>query len=146
MGETTILNVDDTGNGNLLLAQQATLAQAAKLESLSFYVTAAAGMLRLGVYDATGPNGGPGAKKAETAEIATAAGWNTTPVVAPVSLPAGAYWLAYLPSDNALQFKRDGAVGMIAYYAFPYGPLPDTFSATPTTGTDHWSFYGSLTL
>ncbi|MEK7138619.1 MAG: hypothetical protein AAB799_00365, partial [Patescibacteria group bacterium] len=55
IGETTILPADDSGNGNLLLAQSTTLSQTATIQSLSFYVTTAAGNLRLGIYDATGP-------------------------------------------------------------------------------------------
>src|SRR5262249_15079876 len=67
IGEPNVLSQNDDGNANLLVAQQATLGQSATLQSLSFYVTTAAGSLILGVYDATGPGGGPGAKKAETA-------------------------------------------------------------------------------
>jgi len=61
IGETAALSSGDGGNGNLLLAQRATLAQAATVESLSFYViTTAGGSPILGIYDATGPSGGPG--------------------------------------------------------------------------------------
>jgi hypothetical protein len=146
IGEPNVLNVDDNGNQNLLLAQEATLSQAATLRSLSFYVTMAAGDVRLGVYDATGPNGGPGAKKAETAEFAATAGWTAVNVITPVALPAGTYWLAYAPSDNGLSFRRAGdGTGKIAYFSQTYGPLPATFSTTPTTDADHWSFYATLT-
>src|SRR5262249_22764204 len=93
MGETNIVPTDDSGNANLLVAQSATLAAQATIQSLSFYVTAAGGNLRLGIYDSTGPSGGPGAKKAETNQIVPAVGWNTANVTAPVDLPAGTYWL-----------------------------------------------------
>ncbi len=67
-------------------------------------------------------------------------------VVAPVLLPAATYWLAYFPDDNNLHFTRAGDdTGKIAYYSLPYGPMPTTFSTTPTTGMDHWSFYATLT-
>ena len=46
---------NDSQNGNLLSAQVAKLSQAATIQSLSFYVTAASGNLILGIYDATGP-------------------------------------------------------------------------------------------
>jgi hypothetical protein len=145
MGETTILATDDSGNADLLLAQKATLPKAATLRSLSFYVATAAGMLRLGIYDATGPDGGPGAKKAETNEIVAAAGWNAIPVVTPVLLPAGDYWLAYAPSDNNLHFERgNDGTGSIAYFSSVYGPMPATFSTTPTNIADRWSFYATL--
>jgi hypothetical protein len=146
MGETTILNTDDSGNGDNLLAQEAMLVSAATIGSLSFYVAAADGNLRLGVYDATGPDGGPGNKKAETAEFAPVVGWNTAKVLVPVLLPAGTYWLAYTPSSNDLHFERaDDGTGNIASFANPYGPMPDTFSTTPNTTMDHWSFYATLT-
>src|SRR5262249_37326289 len=146
IGETTILTNDDSGNADLLLAQVATLGQPATIKSLSFYVATAAGALRLGLYDASGPNGGPGAKKAETAELTPVVGWNTAHVAPPAQPPAGNYWLAYAPSDNGLHFRNSGgASGTIAYYTFPYGAMPDTFSTTPTTTTEHWSFYGTLT-
>jgi hypothetical protein len=146
IGETNVLTVDDTGNGGLLLAQRATLAKPAVIRSLHFYVSQAVGNVRLGLYDATGPEGGPGAKKAETAEFLAKVGWNNVPVMATASLAAGNYWLAYAPSDTNLHFPRAGDnTGNFAYQEFTYGPLPATFSTTPTTGTDHWSFYATLT-
>src|SRR5258706_7356201 len=107
MGETNILSTDDNGNGNLLCAQNATLSQTAIIESLSFYVTNAAGNLRMGIYDDSGPNGGPGAKQAATNSMTPDTGWNTADVIIPVSLAPGTYWLAYLPSSNDLAFKKD---------------------------------------
>src|SRR5262249_20557757 len=109
LGEANVLAEDDAQNANLLLAQSATLAQTATVQSMSFYVTTAAGKLRMGIYDATGPGGGPGVKKAETVEItAVGSSWNTAKVVTAVSLSPGTYWLAYLPSDNGLSFKKAG--------------------------------------
>ena len=107
IGSNAVWSAADSGNGNLLLAQIAKLAQAATIQSLSFYVTAASGNLILGIYDASGPNGGPGALKASTASFTPTTGWNTAKVVTPVSLPAGTYWLAYLPSSNALGFREN---------------------------------------
>ena len=110
-GQTSVLSAPDSGNANLLVAQSATLPEAATVQSLSFYVTSASGSLILGLYDATGPNGGPGALKATTASFTPVTGWNTANVVTPVSLPAGSYWLAYLPSNNALSFVKTNASG-----------------------------------
>jgi len=144
IGETNILNNDDMGNMDILLAQEATLADAATIKSLSFYVVTAAGKLRLGVYDDN--NGMPGNLKAMTAEVDAAAGWMAVPVVTQVLLPAGKYWLAYAPSDNALTFKlSDANDGKLAYFNQTYGEMPAQFSATPTTDTKHWSFYATLT-
>ncbi|MBI3337452.1 MAG: PQQ-dependent sugar dehydrogenase [Candidatus Staskawiczbacteria bacterium] len=143
IGETTVLPFPDSGNGNLLLAQSATLSQLATIQSLSFYVNGAGSDLRLGIYDATGPSGGPGTLKAETNAFTPVVGWNTANVITPVSLPAGNYWLAYLPSSNTLAFPKGGA-GPSYYYSYAFGPMPNTFSATPNTAVDHWSLYGTL--
>ena len=109
-------------------------------------MTTAAGKLRLGVYDSSGPGGGPGALKAQTAEITPIRGWNTANVTSPVSLPAGTYWLAYFPSDNNLAFlKRADASSAGKYYSLAYGALPATFSTAPSSTPSHWSFYATLT-
>ena len=142
-----MLSAGDSGNGNLLAAQRATLTRAATVESLSFYVTAASGSLILGIYDATGPNGGPGALKASTKSFIPRTGWNTATVVTPVSLTAGNYWLAYLPSSNGLSFVKTNASGNCAYYGYNFGSLPSKFSASPTSCTPAtWSFYATLAL
>jgi hypothetical protein len=145
IGETNVLATADSGNGNFLVAQSANLAQAATIQSLSFYVTAAAGTLRLGIYNAAGPGGGPGAKLAETPEITPIVGWNTATVVAPVLLPAGVYWLAYLPSSNGLAFRKAvDATSSGRLITYTYGVMPGTFPAAPTSSASHWSFYATL--
>src|SRR3990167_5428984 len=143
IGETNVLTTNDSGNGNLLIAQQATLSQTATIQSLSFYVTTAGGDLRLGIYDATGPGGGPGAKKAETNSFTPTTGWNTANVITPVSLPTGTYWLTYLPSSSSLGFRL-AYTGSAKWYSYTYGVMPTTYSTAPTAGTYHWSFYATL--
>ncbi|HEY9228752.1 MAG TPA: hypothetical protein VIP11_19020, partial [Gemmatimonadaceae bacterium] len=145
-GETAVLPVDDSENGNLLLAQPTSLTRTLTIRSLSFYVATPAGKLRLGIYDATGPAGGPGAKRAETNEIVIqSAGWATGNVISPVTLAPGTYWLAYLPSDNGLHFRKQPNSSNAKLVAFPYGPLPATFSTRPNTSTSHWSLFASGT-
>jgi hypothetical protein len=145
IGETNVLALADSGNGNLLAAQNATLSQPATIQSLSFYVTQASGNLILGIYDASGPNGGPGALKAQTNSFTPIVGWNTANVIAPVSLPAGTYWLAYLPSSNSLSFMKGLTSGVsIRYYSYQFGALPTQFSTSPSSDPNHWSFYASL--
>src|SRR6267142_3995044 len=101
IGVNTILPNTDSGNGGLILGQQASLGQQATLQSLSFYIVAVKkSTLRLGLYDATGSSGLPGHKLAETALINPVVGWNTAPAVSQVSLAAGTYWLVYEPSSN----------------------------------------------
>ena len=137
---------NDSGNGNLLLAQIAKLSQAATIQSLSLYVTGTSGDLIFGIYDASGPKGGPGALKASTASFAAKTGWNTAKVVTPVSLPAGSYWLAYLPSSNTLSFLETHVTGNCAYYSYKFGSLPSKFSTSPVScNPTTWSFYATLT-
>ena len=143
IGETTVLSTADNGNGNLLVAQQATLPVTSVLQSMSFYVTNAAGKLRLGVYDASGPGGGPGNKVAETGEITPTVGWNEANVIAPVYLPSGAYWLAYLASDNNLAFVKTLS-GQANYYTYSYGPMPESFSSSSESKVVHWSLFANL--
>ncbi len=145
IGDSNLESADDSGNGNLLLAQAATLPQSAKIVSLSFFVTQASGNLILGLYDATGPRGGPGKLLAATSSFVTANGWNTANVAKPVSLAAGNYWLAYLPSSGNLAFLKQNNSGSCVYrgQTFSRG-MPATFATStskcaPTT----WSFYAT---
>ena len=146
IGSPFVWPAADGDNGNLLLAQVATLPQAGTIQSLSFYVTTVAGNLILGIYDASGPSGGPGALKAATASFAAKAGWNTAKVVTPVSLAAGHYWLAYLPSSNALGFRKMNTTGDCKMYSYSFGNLPSKFSTSPAScNPTTWSFYATLT-
>jgi hypothetical protein len=144
IGETAVLTAGDGDNGSLLLAQKATLTQPATIQSLSFYVTQAAGKLRLGIYDDSGASENPGKLVAATNVFVPTVGWNTQNVVAPVTLEPGYYWLAYSPSSNNLSFVKQNNSGYCVYYVHS-GALPNTFSkaldiCTPTT----WSFYATL--
>ncbi len=146
IGETNILASDDSGNANYLVAQQATLGQASTLRALSFYVGAASGNLRLGVYDNTGAGGSPGTLKAQSNSFVPVAGWNTVNVTSPIALPAGTYWLTYLTDDNILGYKRDSTSGLRFKIAYPFGAMPATFPAGASSVVAHWSFYGDLTV
>jgi hypothetical protein len=147
IGEPAVLSASDGQNGNLLLAQQATLSQPATVNSLSFYVIAADGELRLGLYDATGPNGGPGVLQAQANSFTPVAGWNTVSAVTSVVLPAGNYWLAYMPSSNGLGFVKQNNSGSCYYYSQSFSDgFPSTFSTAPQNCTPTtWSFYATLT-
>lgn len=147
IGETSVLSAGDNGNGDLLVAQRATLSQSATIESLSFYVTQAAGKLRMGIYDASGPGGGPGGLTAQTYIFTPHTGWNTANVITPASLSPGNYWLAYLPSSNNLNFVKQNVSGNCAYYGYNYGPMPSRFSTSPLNCTPAiWSFYATLAV
>jgi hypothetical protein len=146
IGETAVLTAGDSENGNLLLAQEASLSQSTKIQSMSFYVTAAAGELVLGIYNANGPKGGPGTLVAQTTAFTPKAGWNVAATTTTPTLAAGNYWLAYLPSSGALSFVKQNNSGNCRYYSLKFtSTLPQTFSnkprnCTPTT----WSFYATL--
>jgi hypothetical protein len=145
IGDLSVEVSTDSGNKNYLISFQVTLGYAATIQSLSIYITTAAGNLRLGIYDATGPSGGPGAKKAETNAFATATGWNTANVITPVTLPAGNYWLAFLTNNNSMQNAASwGSSQAINYYPFTYGTMPATYSTTPSAETGSYSLYATF--
>ncbi len=144
IGETAVLAAGDGGNGGLVLAQEAKLTQASTIQSLSFYVTQAAGELRLGLYDDSGASENPGKLVAATNVFVPKVGWNTQNVVTPVALAPGNYWLAYSPTSNGLNFVKQNNSGNCVYYVHS-GVLASTFSkaldiCTPTT----WAFYATL--
>lgn len=89
IGDPSVLPKDDSGNGGLMETQATQLLEPGTIQSLSLYVTAAVGQLRLGIYDASGPGGDPGLKRAETAEFTPVVGWNTVNVVSPALLEPG---------------------------------------------------------
>ena len=147
IGETFIMYYDDSGNGEVLIAQHTTLSQEATLQSLSFYVTQAAGNLRLGFYNDN--NGNPGSLVAATDEFTPVAGWNTQNVQSPVLLLPGEYWLAFLPESNDLHapYGWPGPGQETGrYYGYPYGELPATFSSLAGSGEFQFSFYATFTV
>jgi len=142
IGETNILTTDDTGNANILVAQQAVLSESATIESLSFYVATTGGQLRLGIY--SNNNGNPGTLLAQTAAFTpTTAGWNTQNVQAPVLLPPGTYWLTFLPQSNTMHY-RVALNGTARGASYTFGSMPSAFPSSPLSGSFHWSFYATL--
>jgi hypothetical protein len=116
---------------------------------MSFYVSQPAGKLRLGIYDATASNGGPGSLIAQSDEIfPVAMGWNTVTLATPVALAVGSYWLAYSPSDSGLGYRvcQDQTGTYLAAPALAYGPMPSPFPTQNITGSGvyHWSFYATV--
>ena len=141
IGETDIVGIDDYGNANLLIAQQADLGQSGTIQSLSFYVTSTSGQLRLGIYADAG--GRPGILLAQTAAFTPVIGWNTRNVITPVFMPAGSYWLAYLPQSNSLHYRVE-LTGTARGYSYSFGALPNSFSSSPMSADVHWSFYATI--
>ena len=143
IGQTSVQTTADGNNANLLLAQSATLSQAATIQSLSFYVTAAAGKLVLGIYDNTGTGGSPGKLLASTGSFTPKVGWNTQAVTSPVALVPGTYWLAYFPNDNGLSFVI-GHSGKNSIDPTTFsGSMPSKFTQSSTANWS-WSFYATL--
>jgi len=130
-----------SGLGNRLVAQQVTLPESATIQSLSYYVATAGGQLRLGIYNNSG--NAPGTLVAQTAAFTPVAGWNTQTVLTPSLLPAGTYWLAFLPQNNGLA-GRVVPSGAGRHYSYTFGTLPGTFSSSSTSGAFHFSFYATL--
>jgi len=124
-----------------LVAQQVTLSQSATIQSLSYYVATTGGQLRLGIYNTSGNV--PGTLVAETAAFTPVAGWNTRNVITPTVLPAGTYWLAFLPQNNTLA-GRVIPSGVGRHYTYTFGALPTTFSSSATSDTFHFSLYATL--
>jgi len=124
-----------------LIAQQVTLSESATVQSLSYYVASASGQLRLGIYNNSGTR--PGTLLAQTAAFTPVVGWNTQNVITPTLLPAGTYWLVFLPQNNNLA-GRVIPSGTGRYYSYTFGALPATYSSSPTSGTFHFSLYATL--
>jgi hypothetical protein len=153
IGNTTKLGYADSGNGNLMAGQGPySIATSASLQSLSFWVSHAAGELVLGVYTA-GPNNkcAGGSLVAQTAVFTPVSqSWNTKPPESPVTLPAGNYCLAYFPSSSSLSFRKgliNGIIDPVFGYTFGQGVMPPTFSTTPDQANGDgfsWSFYATL--
>jgi hypothetical protein len=139
-GETTVWPETDNGNGNHLDAQDVMVPQACTLQSLSFYVRAAAGNLRLGLYDNSGNIIVQSASFAPRGNT-----WNTA-AVGNVPIQPGIYWLAYFPSSNSLSFPVERSSGQYKYATRTFGAMPPTFPAVTGGGITHWSFYATCSV
>jgi hypothetical protein len=96
----------------------------------------------LGIYSDNGGN--PGTLLAATAAFTPVAGWNTQNVQTPNLLPAGTYWLAYLPQSNTMHY-RIGSTGSARGASYAFGAMPASYPNSPLTDTVHWSLYATLT-
>ena len=137
LGETAMLGqVDQGGNQNSILAQIETLTQPGVIVNLTIYIETASGHFVLGIYDATGPGGSPGILLAQTGITLAAVGWNVVPVLVPVPLAPGLYWLAFNSEDPVLG----------ARYANPLSALNDVLwiqgIAFPLLPPNPGAFYG----
>ena len=121
---------------------QAVLAQTAVVNDIKFYSTAAAGHVRLGIYD----NSNPPNLLWDSGTIAnTTTGWITQNISAgsptALTLNAGTYRLCW-QVDSTLDIPSYtlGGAGTGLVEDFTYGAYPGTLNATLST-TDNWSEY-----
>lgn len=137
IGAAVVYTTVDSGKAGLISAQKANLTQSAKLKSISFYVSKAAGTLQLAIY---GGVNNPTTLIASTPVFNAVAGWNTQQITTTVLLP-GSYWLAFEPSSNDLAFEVTETAGT-SFYASS-STVPNTFP-NATYVKRQWSFYATL--
>ena len=140
---------DDTSDDGYLNGSPATLAAIGTLSTLSVYVgtTAPGAHLRIGLYS-TDANGRPGALLAQTVEGTAIAGWTTLPVIAPVSLAAGTYWVLALTDNHSVGYRYASGLPSTSFYGWAtqaYGPFPATISSWQMQATFGFSIVGSVT-
>ena len=145
VGITQLAPSTDSGNAGLICAQKVTLSTAASLQKIAFYTNNAVGNIKMALYDATGTNGDPKTKIAETASSAAAAGWNIKNTTTNPMLQPGDYWMAYEVSSNSLTF-RNGAPGKLLVAPQAYGTMPATFPTPTLRFNDAWSFYMTVNV
>ena len=140
-GETAILPALTVQDSGKLWSQSADNTQAGTLQSISIYVSSGqAGTMQLALY--AGSGGGPSKLLASTAMFTVAQGWNTQPVITPVAIPVGTYYLAFELQSSAVRLTMTNS-GSKFYNYVVYGPFPSTFGSA-TSGVGHRSFYGTV--
>jgi hypothetical protein len=139
-----------------LRAQQITVPQTSTIETISVYE--GEGMMSgnygfLGLYDASGPGGGPGKLLATTGNYNEFGSmWNTIQVQNPVSVSPGTYWIAFTAYGTVFgdAFYYTSTTGIVAYVSYPapwpnpFGPLPATFPTGATFVTQQHAVYATF--
>lgn len=147
IGYTTVGSLTETNDNDELMSQPAVLDHPATIQSMSVYVSAGSGNLRLGIYDDIG--GYPKDLKAETAAFASSIGWNTAAVQTPVALPAGMYWLVIATDNSGVTFKMDNGSTINWWYSYPFGPMASTYNSFSSMGGYHqysaYATFGAIT-
>ena len=128
------------------------------ITSLSVYLTGSAGSVRMALYydNYNGTPPYPQNLIGQTASQPAVTGWNTLPLLAPVTItPAGIgtyqanyyYWIAVQVQQSGiaqLPVAYDGGLGNSeAYASYSYGVFPSPFPAFPTFNNFDWSVYAS---
>jgi hypothetical protein len=112
---------------------------------MSIYIKNPLNYINLAIYDSSGPDGGPGKYLTHTGPFwVQTAGWKTVSVTS-VDLPAGNYWLAWIPSGSRISTVFGSDSGSYYSHMTQYGSFPTTFPSGSTVGTGRWSLYATLT-
>lgn len=153
-GRDTFQSVS-TAINNTLFAQPSYLSCAATVNSLSVQLftpdTNPSASLALGIYSSRTDLGSglyPDALLGETAVLIGSSqvlGWNTLPLISPVVLAAGWYWLVINCQPVIARFARNGATGDFIYTNANNGSAPITFTnpfpLSANTGTSQCAFF-----
>jgi hypothetical protein len=127
-----------------------TLSQTTSISQLRGYLagSSSAGKLRAVVYADSG--GSPGGVVTTSNEVAVASGraasWIAFALPAPVSLPAGSYWLGYWYADSSLLTSYDSGISSQRYRTATYsssGSAPASFGSASSADHDY-SLYALL--
>lgn len=142
-GNTNVEDTSTSGWQNYPGACKFTLSETAIIQSITLYVNAGYGDIRLAIYDDDA--GDPGALQCETASEATDAGWNTLNTATNPTLSPGTYWLAWhIANDGENIRNKAGTSNQLAYRFHEYGAFPDPF--TPEWYADEeYSIYSTYT-
>jgi hypothetical protein len=141
-GETAVLS-SSYANYASVTADRVELSATSTIKSLSLYIGWLPGKQRIGIYDASGSDGGPGNLLAQTAEFDASTGWNTVDVTSPVVVPAGTYWLAWGGGpygQTARMTTSSGTYRKASWNVVSKGKMPPVFPAG-SNQTGHHSLY-----
>jgi hypothetical protein len=145
LGDSSVLSQTDSNNG-FIVAWKVVLPKAGTIQSLSINTPTGAGNLYLSIYNDNA--GYPGTRQARTNSFAPANGWNTQPVVTPVALSAGIYWLSFNSNNGtctqAAYRVSSGTENVYISYAF--AAPPSTFPGSANTDTFVYSQYATIQL
>ena len=111
--------------GGRIIASRFSLNVETTVISMSFYVTAAAGEISLGIYNNV--NNRPGVLQSSTKSFSPIDGWNKFALSNTTILSAGDYWLAIMIQSNSLHFPTSDN-GDSCAYSVVYGVMPSNWN------------------
>ena len=141
IGQTSVLTGQGSGDANTLQGIKASLGQTATIQSMSIYFKAVSGYVRLSIYDDKGNY--PGTLRAQTAQFAPTAGWNTQNVTVPVTLSTGTYWLIWQTDNNSAGVAYAPGTSAYIVTGYAYGAPPAAFPSGGKASPDE-SIYATL--